>query len=212
MPKGCYERKPAIERFWEKVLKTDSCWIWVGAKSNGYGNLSVDGRALLAHRFSYEMHVAKIPAGLVIDHLCRNPSCVNPHHLDCVTMKENTERGLLYATIAANAKKITHCKRGHELFGQNLKRDSRGHRSCRTCHANALKAWAAKNRRRINELQQIRRNKAPSITRPSVFRDCPNCQSTFAIRRSDQMYCRIACMKSAWQKRQKIKTNRKEAE
>lgn len=80
------------ERFWQKVQKTDSCWVWIGSKDKqGYGNLTNNRQVLAVHRVSYEMHVGPIPAGLVIDHKCFNHSCVNPEHLEPVTRKVNGE-------------------------------------------------------------------------------------------------------------------------
>jgi hypothetical protein len=79
------------DRFWSKVEKSESCWNWTGAKVNGYGVVkrhTVQGQA---HRFSYEMAKGPIPEGLFIDHICRNPSCVNPDHLRPVTQKQNRE-------------------------------------------------------------------------------------------------------------------------
>lgn len=72
------------------------CWIWQRSKSpQGYGRRSVPGRKgpAPAHRVAYEQAKGPIPDGLVIDHLCRNPSCVNPNHLEVVTCAENTRRG-----------------------------------------------------------------------------------------------------------------------
>jgi len=69
------------DRFWEKVNKTDSCWLWMGAKQNGYGVARVGGRSHLAHRASYEWVNGEIPAGALLDHMCHNKSCINPAHL-----------------------------------------------------------------------------------------------------------------------------------
>lgn len=80
------------ERFELYVNKTEACWLWTGGKGNGYGRMCTVGRKMkLAHRVSYEMHVGPIPAGLVIDHTCRNTLCVNPDHLRAVTNKQNHE-------------------------------------------------------------------------------------------------------------------------
>lgn len=70
------------------------CWMWTGGLLHGYGRISLDGVRLLAHRAAYEHFVGTIPLGLEIDHLCRQPSCVNPRHLEAVTAKENVRRGL----------------------------------------------------------------------------------------------------------------------
>lgn len=84
--------RPAEERFLAKVDKTDTCWIWTGAKrTGGYGQFYFDGRTCKAHRFSYEFYVGPIPNGAQIDHRCRVRACVNPDHLRPVSNKENQE-------------------------------------------------------------------------------------------------------------------------
>jgi hypothetical protein len=84
---------PMLERFWMKVQKGTSCWIWTGGSSNGYGLFteSSKGKTHIAHRFSYEQTVGPIPDGLHLDHRCRNRRCVNPDHLRPVTNKQNGE-------------------------------------------------------------------------------------------------------------------------
>ncbi len=71
------------------------CYLWQGSKMSrtGYGVLKVDGRRIGAHRHFYEVAHGPIPDGLVIDHLCRNPLCVNPSHLEAVTDAVNVRRG-----------------------------------------------------------------------------------------------------------------------
>jgi hypothetical protein len=70
------------------------CWVWVGRLNrNGYGRVALGGREPMAHRASYEAHVGPIPEGLVLDHLCRVRCCINPRHLEPVTVQENTLRG-----------------------------------------------------------------------------------------------------------------------
>lgn len=100
------KRKPRAtmqERFFNKIelIPFHSCWEWTGGKiKNGYGHFRFgyksDGKndIRLAHRVSYELHVGLIPDGLVLDHLCRNTSCVNPRHLQPVTQRENIARGI----------------------------------------------------------------------------------------------------------------------
>ena len=89
-------KAPMETRFWAKVKKTGSCWIWIGAKSNGYGHLNLcNGRFEKAHRISFMISngLSSLPKNKVIDHLCRNPSCVNPKHLELVTHRTNLIRG-----------------------------------------------------------------------------------------------------------------------
>jgi hypothetical protein len=84
------------QRFWSRVKKTDTCWLWTGTvNSRGYGTLGVKaGQKWLpmkAHRMSYELTHGPIPAGIGIDHRCRNRLCVNPDHLRLATSKQNNE-------------------------------------------------------------------------------------------------------------------------
>lgn len=113
-------------------LDENGCWIWTGAKRNraGYGGLELQYRKLQAHRVSYSLFKGHIPAGLHIDHLCRVPACVNPAHLEAVTVRENTLRGI--GTPAVNAAK-THCIHGHLFSGDNLYISKRGWRVCNEC-------------------------------------------------------------------------------
>lgn len=92
VPKPPKPRKSLEERFWPKVNKTESCWLWIGAVNNaGYGKISVNGKLEMAHRASYAMAVGPIPAGMFVDHMCHVPACVNPAHLRLATSKQNME-------------------------------------------------------------------------------------------------------------------------
>ena len=121
------------ERFWSKVDKTDSCWIWVGGRmSAGYGTFTSFGRNILPHRYSYKLFKGDIPEGKQIDHLCRNTICVNPNHLEAVTQKENLLRGV--GICAQNSRK-THCIHGHEFTKENTRFITLG-RQCKECCKN----------------------------------------------------------------------------
>ena len=78
---SCYDR------FWDRVEKRhpEACWEWVGLKTErGYGRFWINGALRRAHTVSYGWLVGSIPEGMELDHLCRNPSCVNPSHLQTI--------------------------------------------------------------------------------------------------------------------------------
>jgi hypothetical protein len=119
-------------RFWKKVHVTDGCWLWQGALSkDGYGRFSFDHTYAYAHRWAYEYMRGPIRDGLTLDHLCRNRGCVNPDHLEPVTIRENTLRG---EGPTAQRAAMTHCPKGHEFTPENTYvRPATGHRQCRAC-------------------------------------------------------------------------------
>jgi hypothetical protein len=110
--------------------------LWLAGKTpQGYGCFSPAGRRGMvgAHRVSYELAYGSIPDGMEIDHLCRNPSCVAPLHLEAVTHAENARRGKAGVAVAAISRSKTHCPKGHEYTEGNTYRYPRGNRACRTC-------------------------------------------------------------------------------
>lgn len=130
------------------------CWLWRGTKNRGtYGVL----RRRLAHRVAYELFVGPIPAGMTIDHLCRNRTCVNPAHLEAVTLRLNVRRAWTAkqpeaVRAQAESQSETHCAYGHEYTPTNTYEKPGGGRDCRACKREHLAAWRAANPERSREL------------------------------------------------------------
>jgi hypothetical protein len=119
------------QNFWKRVHKSDTgCWEWTGCKCHGYGYVGMNGKNHRVHRIAYILTHGGIPDGLVPDHLCKNKACVNPAHLELVTIKENTMRG--DGPTAQNAKK-THCPQGHEYTPENTHLTKDNFRQCKEC-------------------------------------------------------------------------------
>jgi hypothetical protein len=136
VPLGKWERRSPEYRFWAKVEKTDTCWLWQGGKDgSGYGLFKFEGTQRRAHRVSYLWANGSIPDGLEIHHHCRVRVCVRPDHLEAVTRIEN----VMFQARAHPS----HCKWGHPLSGENLYVLPSGQRQCREC-----------GRRRARELRE----------------------------------------------------------
>jgi len=122
-----------LDRLADKFLVGDGCWEWVAAiGGGGYGVVRNDGRQQAAHRVLYEIMVGPIPAGLQLDHLCRNRRCVRPGHLEPVTCGENIRRGTAGGIRGAQQQAKTHCPAGH-AYDEDNTRLARGRRICRAC-------------------------------------------------------------------------------
>lgn len=129
-------------RFWAKVEKTETCWLWTAALVKGYARFhDANLRPVGAHRWAYEELVGPIPKGLTLDHLCRVRHCVNPDHLEPVTQRENIAR----------IPPKTHCPHGHALTPANTyvrKPKAEGLRPSRQCRECARLAANARYRAR----------------------------------------------------------------
>ena len=87
-----WSRLSTQERFWRYVNKTESCWLWLSAvNSAGYGIFNSGGefRSRLAHRYSFHINKGPLKPGVLVRHLCHNPACVNPAHLECGSDADN---------------------------------------------------------------------------------------------------------------------------
>jgi hypothetical protein len=128
---------PIDKRFWSKVRKTQSCWLWTGSgNQRGYGQVfwkrgdESHSYMRLSHIVAYELVVGTVPDGKELDHLCHNRRCVRPDHLEPVTHRENLLRG---NTFASAKSRQTHCIHGHAFDAENTRIESNGTRRCRAC-------------------------------------------------------------------------------
>lgn len=168
------ERKPSAPidvRFWAKVDKhggteyladplvsankvTGECWAWLGGKTTlGYGSIWDNSRKKpqMAHRVSLELASgAPVDPTKVIDHLCRNASCVNPQHLEVVTVSINTKRGLAPINGSEHNRVKTHCPQGHPYSEANTYRYKNGSRSARVCRTCAITRTQERRKKRAS--------------------------------------------------------------
>ena len=137
------------QRFWDKVDKTDTCWLWIASKApNGYGQYYFEGALRMAHRVAFQDAGGTIPDGYQIDHLCRVRHCVNPDHLEAVTPYENHHR----SPITNGGK--DRCKHGHEFTEANLYIRPEGFRQCRICITRRARRQAEQRRAKRQQLAQ----------------------------------------------------------
>ena len=135
-----------VDKWFAKHIRpSGECWEWTGSKTrNGYGQLRIEQKPMMAHRALYEYFVADIPAGLDLDHLCRNRACVNPWHMEPVTRSINLKRGRV-----GRHERPAACPQNHPYDEENTRITTKGSRACRTCE----RERAAESRRRKTEAE-----------------------------------------------------------
>lgn len=133
-----YTEDEAREAFWEKVQKTASCWLWTAAVAGSYGRVQYQGRVRQAHIVAWEWDNGLVPAGLELDHLCRQRLCVRPSHLEAVTHQVNMERGI-------NQYGQERCSKGHP-FDRLWMQNGKMVRRCSTCNRESRLKYEAKRK------------------------------------------------------------------
>src|SRR6267142_1275035 len=84
------ERKPLLKRFMAKVLKTPTCWVWVGSRhGHGYGHIRIRRKVEKAHRAAWMLFRGPVPVDKHVLHDCDNMWCVKPAHLYLGTPLQN---------------------------------------------------------------------------------------------------------------------------
>lgn len=130
-----------VDNYWSHVQKTDDCWLWTGSLTlAGYGSFHSPYIATRsAHRISWILSGRELASSDTLDHSCPNRNCVNPGHLEPMSIGDNVRRSKnTFATI--NAAK-THCKAGHPFDEANTYHTKKGGRCCRICRDTRVKAY-----------------------------------------------------------------------
>ena len=127
------------ERFWKKVNRSSTCWLWLGARGGGrpdapyntYGIFRYRGKNTQAHRLSWIIANGGIPDGLMVLHRCDTPLCVRPDHLFLGTQSENMKDAAAKKRLWQS--RTTHCPQGHPYSEENTIVRPGGWRYCRIC-------------------------------------------------------------------------------
>lgn len=121
------------DRFFDKLsVDYNGCWVWLACVNDaGYGIFRLNNRNYRAHVLMFEYFIGPVPAGLVLDHKCRNRECANPDHVEPVTRGENVRRGLPFRLP------LEFCKNGHARTPDNINKFGR----CITCRRRTALAY-----------------------------------------------------------------------
>lgn len=147
--------KNSVESVMATVVRGESCWQWpFPGQAGRYKKIEIQGKKHYLHRLVYEQLVGEIPEGYEVDHLCRNPSCCNPEHLEAVPKQVNILRG---DSMAARWARRTHCEKGHPLDDENTRiyqKHGKPIRKCAICQREKRREVYARDQARIGRTTQ----------------------------------------------------------
>ena len=105
---GGHEVDPLV-RLMDKIQPdSNGCWLWTShIGTHGYGQFSLDGRPITAHRASWQIFFGLIPEGLLVCHKCDVRPCVNPGHLFLGTYKDNMQDALQKGRMKLHPENLT---------------------------------------------------------------------------------------------------------
>jgi hypothetical protein len=96
-----------MDRFWNKVKKTDECWNWIASvDKDGYGKFSYESKTIRAHKMSWLLAFNKLSDRWLL-HKCNNRKCVNPDHLYEGSPRDNTKDSIKAGTFLITTVRLT---------------------------------------------------------------------------------------------------------
>lgn len=127
-------------------IRDNGCLAWIGnVNAQGYGRMTVEGGKFHAHRIALYLAGIELPAGMVVDHLCRNRRCVNVDHLEVTTQQVNTARGVGPAAARAAARLQGRCVNGHVIAEVGTyTQGKRGAPTCAECSRERVRRYKAR--------------------------------------------------------------------
>ena len=140
---------PPAERLAARLVEQpNGCIEWTGCvDGDGYGNIRVNGKNMLTHRFAWELVNGPIPMGLGVLHHCDNPPCCNVER--CLFLGTQTENAAdMVAKGRSRGQNITHCPQSHEYTPENTYVDPAGRRRCKTCRSDSDPIYKRNRRNR----------------------------------------------------------------
>lgn len=144
---------PLSQRYWDRVNKTETCWLWTGAKSmQGRGTFTQSGRKRVAARYMYEAVFGPVQGKRLVHTVCGTKHCVNPRHLECITYTEFIGRHR--SPFGINARK-TACQHGHPFDEVNTVSVAKG-RVCRECRRLYNRKYRPLRKDKASQLKQER--------------------------------------------------------